>query len=85
MHKPTELLLRRYAVSRTGIINFLEDSVQPGWYLAQRLDHLGQPLNAQLVSMREVKGMTLHSELRSARSQAGANHARYGQLADAGE
>jgi hypothetical protein len=80
MSKPTDALLRRYAVNRYGVIHFLETSPQPGWFLAERLNHVGQPLNAQLVPMREIKRMSLHSELRSARSQAGANHSRYGQL-----
>ena len=81
--RPTDALLRRYAVSRYGVIHFLEVSPQPGWFLSQRLNHLGEPLDARLVAMREVKTMSLHSELRSARSKAGANHARYGHLENA--
>jgi hypothetical protein len=59
------------------VIHFLETSPQPGWFLAQRLNHLGEPLDAKFVPMRQIKTMTLHSELRSARAQAGANNSRY--------
>jgi hypothetical protein len=65
-------LLRRYAVDIQGeAINYLERFVEPGRYLAQRLDASGFPLDSSILSVREIQAMRLFSNLREARAYAG--------------
>ncbi len=84
MHKPSQVLVRKYAINSRGIIHFIESVIAPGQFLVSRLTHTGQPLDSQLVTFRELKLMTMHNELRSARALAAVNFHRYGQ-SDAGE
>jgi hypothetical protein len=74
--RPNDPLLRMYAVTSDGVINFLESWVQPGNYLAQRLNYRGEPLNSKIITTRELKHCSLLSNLREARSRAAVNFHR---------
>jgi hypothetical protein len=78
--RPNDPLLRKYAVTDDGIVNFLESWVSPGNYLAQRLDHAGQPLDSMIVTTRELKRCSLLSNLREARSRAAVNFYRHSRM-----
>lgn len=76
MHKPSQALLKKYAIDSRGVIHFIESVLAPGQFLASRLDYLGQPLDSKMVSFKELKSMTLHNELRSSRALAAVNFYR---------
>ena len=76
MHKPSQALLRRYAIDSRGVIHFIESVLAPGQFLASRLDYLGQPLDSKMVTFKELKTMTMHNELRSARALSAVNYFR---------
>jgi hypothetical protein len=80
MHQPSQALLRKYAIDRSGTIHFIESVLAPGQFLASRLTHTGAPLDSRIVTFKELKGMTLHSELRTSRALAAVNFHRYGGL-----
>jgi hypothetical protein len=69
------MLLRKYAVNHLGTINFIESFLEPGRFLAQRLDYKGTPVDSKVVTVRELAGMRLFSNLREARGY-GATRAR---------
>jgi hypothetical protein len=62
-------LLRRYCVDIEGrAINYIENFLEPGRYLAQRLDWRGHPLEGVILSVKEIQAMKLYSNLREARA-----------------
>jgi hypothetical protein len=76
VHKPSQAMLRRYAIDSRGIIHFIEAVVAPGRFLANRLTHEGSPLDSTLLTFKDLKGMVLHNELRSSRALAAVNFHR---------
>jgi hypothetical protein len=82
MAERVDPLLRKYAVDLDGSILYLESWLEPGRYLAQRLDSRGQPLDSKTVTVRELKSMSLFTNLRESRAFAG-NRARRYQMATA--
>jgi hypothetical protein len=77
-------LLRRYAVDTEGNINFIESFVEPGRFMAQRLDYRGFPIDGKILSVREIQAMAIFTNLREARSCAGSR-ARKFALVQAGK
>ena len=68
----TAALCRRYCVDIEGkAINYIEGFLEPGRYLAQRLDWRGHPLESAILSVKEIAGMKLFTNLREARAYAG--------------
>jgi hypothetical protein len=78
--KQPDAMLRKYAVDYSGMIHFVSEFASPGWYVCQRLDHLGTPLHSKLTAIRELAKMTLHTNLREARAAGGAAAAKYAAL-----
>jgi hypothetical protein len=76
MHKPSQALLRKYAINSRGIIHFIESVIAPGKFLANRLTHEGTPLDSTLLTFKDLQNMTLHNELRSSRALAAVNFYR---------
>jgi hypothetical protein len=73
----TALLLRRYAVSIDGEISYIEAFIEPGKFLAQRLNWRGLPLDSKVVRVKDLEAMKLFSNLREARATASVNAAAY--------
>ncbi len=71
------MLLKKYAVDAQGAINFIEQWLEPGRFLAQRLNHLGRPLDSKVLTVKEISSMRLFSNLREARGIASVNATRY--------
>lgn len=70
------LLLRKYAVDSEGIINFIESFLEPGRFLAQRLNFKGAPLDSKVLTVKEISVMRLFTNLREARAVSGLTSTR---------
>jgi hypothetical protein len=70
-------LIRKYAVDLQGNILYLEAWLEPGRYLAQRLDWRGSPLDSQTVTVKELKGMSIYTNLRESRAFAASQARKY--------
>jgi hypothetical protein len=80
--KPGDAILRHYFVNREGEILFVESFVAPGWYKCSRLSHTGAPLDGKMVSFGDLSKLTIHTNLREARSKASVNATHYKRLAE---
>jgi hypothetical protein len=69
--RAADILLRKYAVDLEGNVNYIEQFLEPGRFLAQRLDFKGFPLDSKVMSVKEIAACRLFSNLREARG-AGA-------------
>jgi hypothetical protein len=78
--RPPDSLERRYAVNFEGLIYYVENWAQPGYYLCQRLDFKGTPIDSKLTPLKELAKMTLYTNLREARSQAAVTACKYASL-----
>jgi hypothetical protein len=76
----TAMLLKKYAVDTQGAINFIESFLEPGRFLAQRLDHLGKPLDSKVLTVKEIAAMRLFTNLREARAVAGMTATRNAKM-----
>jgi hypothetical protein len=75
--RPADPMLRRYAINADGVVFFIESFASTGWYFAEKVSHLGEPLGQQLVSLKELSKMQFRSTLRDARAYASATYARH--------
>jgi hypothetical protein len=72
-----DALLRKYAISQEGLIHFIQTSLERGRFHVEILNYRGEPQGSRVMSAKQLEGMTLHNELRSARAFAAAQAKKY--------
>jgi hypothetical protein len=74
------ILLRKYAVDTEGNVNYIESFLEPGRFLAQRLDFKDFPLDSKIMTVKEIAVCRLFSNLREARGAAAIAAKKYAQF-----